>query len=457
MIQMDVQELCTALHGELAAGTAGRFCGVSIDSRKIEPGQLFFAIIGENLDGHDFVAKALANGGAGAVVQRELDVPLQAGQFVIKVADSTKALQTLAHHYRKKFDLKVVGVTGSVGKTTTKDMIASVLSERYTVLKTEGNLNNCYGLPLTLFQLREEHQVLVVEMGMSALKEIELLAKLAEPEIGVVTNVGWSHLEYLQTLDNVAIAKQELIENLCGQRLAVLNADDPRVRGMAALADRAVFFGRDARADYQALATHARDIEGIDVVVKSGDQEIPLTIPLPGEHNVYNALAAMAVGRAWGLSFPEIQAGILKFRPSRMRMNIQTVGQGVTVLNDAYNANPDSMRAGLQVLASRMGRKIAVLGDMLELGKFAENAHREMGRYAAEIGIDALFAKGPFADRVVAGALEGGMEPMYAKAFATNEELAAQLIPFIHTGDTLLVKGSRGMKMEEIVKRLEEM
>jgi UDP-N-acetylmuramoyl-tripeptide--D-alanyl-D-alanine ligase len=336
-------------------------------------------------------------------------------------------------------------------------MIASVLSEKYTVLKTEGNLNNYYGLPLTLCQLRPEHEVLVVEMGMSALKEIELLARLAEPEIGVVTNVGWSHLEYLKTLDNVAIAKQELIENLSGRRLAILNVDDPRVKGMARLTDQVVFFGQGEEADYRALEIHPREIEGIDVVVKAENQELPLAIPLPGEHNVYNALAAMAVGRAWGLNFTEIQAGIQKFRPSKMRMNIQTVGQGVTILNDAYNANPDSMRAGLKVLATRPGRKIAVLGDMLELGEFAESAHREIGQFAAEVGVDYLFAKGPFATQVAAGAMERGMGADRAMAFATNEALAEQLLSMVTAADTLLVKGSRGMKMEEIVKHLEEM
>lgn len=457
MIQMDVKELCMALNGELIAGTAGKFCGVSIDSRKIESGQLFVAIIGENLDGHEYVVKALENGGAGAIVQRDMELPLTEEQFLVKVANTTEALQMLAHYYRKKFDLKVVGITGSVGKTTTKDMIASVLSEKYNVLKTEGNLNNYYGLPLTLFQLRPEHEVLVVEMGMSALKEIELLAKLAEPQIGVVTNVGWSHLEYLKTLDNVAVAKQELIENLTGQHLAILNVDDPRVKGMAQLTDQVAFFGQGEEADYRALEIHAREIEGTDVVVKAENQEMPLTIPLPGEHNVYNALAAMAVGRAWGLSFSEIQAGILKFRPSKMRMNIQKVGNGVTILNDAYNANPDSMRAGLKVLANGTGRKIAVLGDMLELGEFSESAHREIGQLAIEVGVDYLFAKGPFAPQVVEGAVEGGLDSERARAFATNEELAEQLLPMVQSGDTILVKGSRGMKMEEIVKRLEEM
>lgn len=457
MIQMDVQELCTALQGELVTGIAGRFHGVSIDSRKIESGQLFFAIIGENVDGHSYVKHALENGAAGAIVQHDVEVDLRAGQFLVKVADTTQALQRLGHYYRKKYDLKVVGITGSVGKTTTKDMIASVLREKYTVLKTEGNLNNYYGLPLTLFRLEPTHEVLVVEMGMSALKEIELLAKLAEPEIGVVTNVGYSHLEYLKTLDNVAVAKQELIENLTGRQLAILNVDDPRVKGMARLTDQVIFFGTGEEADYRALEIHSSDIQGIELVVKAENQEIPLHIPLPGEHNIYNALAAMAVGRAWGMSFPEIQAGILKFQPSKMRMNITTTARDLTLLNDAYNANPDSMKAGLKVLAQQVGRKIAVMGDMLELGEFAEKAHRDVGQFAAEAGVDYIFAKGPLAYYVVEGAVAGGIQPGQAKAFATNEELAQQLLPMVKPGDTILIKGSRGMKMEEIVKHLEEM
>ena len=455
MIQMCVRELCAAINGELILGSASAFHGVSIDSRKIESGQLFFAIIGENFDGHQFVEGALANGGAGAVVDRQMEIGLKDGQFLIKVADTTKALQDLARYYRRKFDLRVIGVTGSVGKTTTKDIIAAILTEKYNVLKTEGNLNNYYGLPLMLFKVSPENQVLVLEMGMSAFKEIELLAKIAEPEIGVVTNVGSSHLEFLKTLDNVAIAKQELIENLTGSRIGILNIDDPRVKKMAPLANQAIFYGRDPEAQYRAQTIGEQTLEGIDFILQAENQEISMHLPVPGEHNVQNALAGIAVGRALGLSFSEIEAGLRKFTPSKMRMNIAELSEGITILNDAYNANPESMKAGLKVLASRPGRKVAVLGDMLELGEHSENAHREIGKFAGEAGVDLLFHKGPNAGWVIEGAFLGGMKTEQVFAFSDNGELSEKLLSLIEPGDTVLVKGSRCMRMEEVVKQLE--
>ncbi|MCK4259015.1 MAG: UDP-N-acetylmuramoyl-tripeptide--D-alanyl-D-alanine ligase [Halanaerobiales bacterium] len=454
MIQMNTLELCKALNGELIAGFSNEFSGVSIDSRKIESGQLFFAIVGEKMDGHKFVEDALIQGGTGAIVDCEMDIELKEGQFLIKVKDTTSALQDLAHYYRKKFDIKVVGITGSAGKTTTKDMIASVLREKYNVLKTEGNLNNYYGLPLTLFQLKSEHEVLVVEMGMSDLKEIELLAKLAEPEFGVVTNIGHSHLEHLKTLDNVVLAKQELIENLVGQRIAILNVDDYRVRKMSALADQAVFFGMDELANYRALKVDQNELKGMKIILEG--EKISFDIPLPGEHNVYNALAAIAVGRVLGVSFSKIQEGLKNFQPSKMRMNISKLGENITLLNDAYNANPDSMQANLEVLANCSGRKIAVVGDMLELGSFAEKSHFDIGRFAALKGIDLIFIKGDYRKFVAEGAVAGGLSSDKIFTFASNLKLAEQLLDVVQPGDTILIKGSRGMKMEEVAKILGE-
>lgn len=457
MIQFTTQDLCTVLDGKLIAGAMGKFHGVSIDSRTVESGQLFFAIIGEKLDGHRFVQEALKSGCAGAVISQPLDVELETGQFLIQVANTTQAMQQLAHYYRKQFDhLKVVGITGSAGKTTTKDMIAAVLAEKYNLLKTEGNLNNYYGLPLTLFQLKPEHQVLVVEMGMSNLKEIELLAKLAEPSVGVVTNVGHSHMEFLKTLDNVAKAKQELIENLVGERLAVLNTEDFRVRQMSILSDQVLFYGKDTEADYRILELKETDLTGTELLLKAENQELLFKIPLPGEHNVYNALAAIAVGRAWGVSFDAIQQGLLKFRPSKMRMDILKLKQGLTILNDAYNANPNSMKASLQVLAQQSGRKIAVLGDMLELGEYAEDAHREIGQYAYQSGIDVILVKGDYAPQVLEGAIFAGATEEKVFAFGNNQELTERLIQLIQPNDTILIKGSRGMKMEEVLHYLEE-
>lgn len=455
MIQMDTEELCLALNGKLIAGFSGEFTGVSIDSRKIESGQLFFAIIGENFDGHDFVSKALVNGGAGAIVMGKIDIPLAEGQFLIQVEDTTKALQELAHYYRKQFAIKIIGVTGSSGKTTTKDMIAAVLAQKYNVLKTIGNLNNYYGLPLTMFQLNSDHEIMVVEMGMSALKEIELLAKLAEPEFGVVTNVGHSHIEYLKTLDNVRKAKQELIENLVGERVAILNCDDSNVYTMASAADQVIFYGFNEKADYRAIKLIEDNLGGCRIILQAENSECKIDLPLPGEHNVYNALAAIAVGRIFRLNFTEIQDGFQSFHPSNMRMNIRSIGQEITLLNDAYNANPESMRASIKVLAKASGRKIAVLGDMLELGEYAEKAHRELGKFTALSGIDLIFVKGEFRNLIKEGALDAGFN--HAKIFLadTNQSLAEQIMTVIKSDDTILIKGSRGMAMEEIIQFLE--
>ncbi len=456
MIQMSTQELCKAVDGELVAGLDGEFIGVSIDSRTIESGQLFFAIIGEQMDGHTFVERALANGGVGAIVEREQDISLQTGQFLIKVANTTQALQNLAHYYRRKFDLKVVGVTGSVGKTTTKDMIAAVLSSKYSVLKTEGNLNNYYGLPLTLFRITPQHQVLVVEMGMSALKEIELLAKLAEPQYGVVTNVSYSHMEYLKTLENVAKAKQELIENLVGERIAVLNVDDQRVKEMAALVEHVVFFGLTA-GDYRLIRIQEdTDLVGLHLVVDIKGQKRAFHIPISGEHNALNALAAIAIGRILGLDDREIQLGLDTFTPSKMRMNILKTSRGITVLNDAYNANPTSMKAALQVLAKYTDRKIAILGDMLELGEFAGSAHYELGSLVAQNRIDLLLIKGDYREVVARGAKDSGFKVENIFTYSTNREISEHLITIAQPGDIVLVKGSRGMVMEEIVNDLLE-
>lgn len=456
MIQMNTQELIEAVRGKLISGEQNTFTGVSIDSRKIESSQLFFAIIGERFDGHRFVVSALEKGAVGAIVDRELEIPLKSGQFLVEVADTTKALQTLAHYYRQKFPLKVIGITGSVGKTTTKDMIAQVLQVKYRVRKTLGNLNNYYGLPLTLLQITPKDQVLVLEMGMSALKEIELLASLAEPEYGVITNVGHSHIEYLKTQENIAKAKQELIENLTGQKIAILNADDQRVKKMARLADQAIFYGVNEEADFRANQIISKnDLAGVDFLLQAEGQEHAFQLSTPGEHNVYNALAAIAVGRTLGLSFAEIQLGLTDFCPGKMRMDILETKKGTKILNDAYNASPNSMKAALEVLAQSSARKIAVLGDMLELGAFADSSHRRLGEQAAQ-SADLLFVTGSYRQLVAEGAKNAGLSSEQIFTHATNAEIFDILLSLLQPEDTILVKGSRGMMMEEIVKKLLE-
>jgi len=446
-----LSDVIAAMGGELAQGGAeADVTGVSTDSRTLRPGDLFFALAGENADGHEFAAAALASGASAAVVSR----PVEASGAVIRVPDTLVALGDLAAWHRRRFDVRVVAVTGSVGKTTTKEMIAAVLAPRFKVLKNAGNFNNEIGVPLTLFQLEPDHQILVQEMAMRLPGEIADLAEIVRPDIGVITNVGLSHIERLGSPDAIAAAKAELIEALPPDGISILNADDPYFDYLSGKSAGGVVSFGIASGDVR-----AKDV-GIDsegwpcFTVVVGQATFPVALPIVGEHNVPNALAAAAVGLCFGLPASDIAEALEGFSPPEKRANVFFARGGWKVFDDTYNASPASMASALRTLAAMNGaRKIAVLGDMLELGDHARPAHLEIGKLAAESGLSVLVTVGELARGIAAGARSAGFKGD-TQQFAASDEAAAALKDGVRPGDVVLVKGSRAMKMENIVEVL---
>jgi len=450
MERVRLADVSRALGARAGAGGDLAVTGVSIDTRTLVPGDVFVAIRGERFDGHTFVSEAFARGAAAAVVSSGADLDDAVGPTLL-VEDTVTALQDLSAWYRSRFEPTLVAVTGTNGKTTTKDMIAGALSTRMTTLKTEGNFNNHIGVPLTLLRLAREHDAAVVEMGMNHEGEIARLAQVARPLIGVVTNVSRAHLETMGDLGAIARAKGELLEALPAEGVAVLNGDDPLVMSQAERTRaRVETFGLS-----EGAATRAVDVEekphGVRFALAGGGL---VELPVPGRHNVMNALAAVAVSRALGIPPSEAAAGIASFTPSAMRTSIVRVA-GRVILNDAYNANPGSLAAALSTLVSVAGGRptAAVLGDMLELGRESASAHREAGARAAELGIDYLFLFGVEVAALAEGAVASGMSRERVRIYETKAALA-QALEDLPDGAVVLVKGSRGMRMEEVVELL---
>ncbi len=459
MKSLTAAEIAGAVAGQLVQGDPGAVIeNVSTDTRKISKGDLFIALIGERFDAHDFIDRAIASEAGGLVVSR----PVDTGSWekpVILVKNTLEALQSLARHNRRQFTGLVVGVTGSNGKTTTKDMIASVLGQRYKTLKTEGNLNNQIGLPLTLLKLDESYGAAVVEMGMRGLGEIDLLAGIALPDGAVITNIGETHLELLGSVANIARAKGEILDHIDPGGFAVLNGDDPLVREQSARCrGRVIFYG--TAGDVPLYAENIKTVNGrnISFTSKTPAGYIEVNLPLPGRHNVLNALAAIGVGLTAGLSTEEIKKGLESVRLTSMRLEIIET-ETVTIINDTYNANPASTKAALEILAglSPGQRKIAIMGDMYELGQRSVQGHREVGAAAAETKVDVLITVGKLGCEIALGASLTDEPPAEIISFNTNAEAKNYLKRIVRPGDIILVKGSRGMKMEEIVNDLLEM
>ena len=448
-------EIIEASGGFLESGASGAvFTDVSTDSRSTKSGDLFIPIIGRRHDGHDFIRSSFEAGAAGVLTQK--DIGPAPGKTVIRVKDTLKALRDIAGFYRKKFKLPVVGVTGSVGKTSTKDMIACVLGRKYKVLKTEGNYNNEIGLPLSIFNLDSSHEAAVFEMGMSGFGEISRLASIAKPDIAVITNIGLSHVEKLGSRQNILKAKMEILEGLPQNGLVVLNGDDNLLYGLKDLLRfKVVFYGMGEGLDYQAYNIRNAGERGTYFEITLGNTDAAIHVPVPGVHNIYNALAAIAVGFELKVSPEEIIRGISEFSPGGMRMNIIS-HKGFKIINDAYNASPQSTESAICVLRDigRGGRTFAVLGDMLELGEYSEKAHYDAGRFAAENRIEYIIAVGKNSRLIAQGALDAGAVPANVKSFDSNMRAFEFVKNLISEGDTVLVKGSRGMKMEEIVNAL---
>ena len=441
--------------------------GVSIDSRTVQPGELFIAIPGPRHDGHGFVAGALERGAAAGVVSRErlAEYPDEIRAKLFAVNDTLGALQRLASRaceiWRGAKPGRIIGaVAGSVGKTTTKEILAALVGARFRVLKTLGNLNNEYGLPLTLLKIDDEHGAAIVELGMSHRGELAALTRICSPEVGVVTRVAVEHLEFFSSIDEIALAERELIENLAWPTAtAVLNADDERVAKFADVArGRVITFGASPRAEFRAEAIEERGIEGAAFDFVSPAGRARLESPLIGRHNVMNALAALAAASVWGIGAVEARRVFPTLKPADKRGEVVRFEDGFSVINDSYNSSPTALNALVQLLASTPGyqRRILAAGEMLELGDSSADLHGECGRAAASLRkIDWIFGVQGRAADIIRGAVEAGFPQERTQFFENSVDAAKFLEKFVTRGDLLLLKGSRGTRMEKILETID--
>ena len=449
-----VGDIVRATQGALVGGDLGvPVAGVSIDTRTLAVGAVFFAIVGHDRDGHAFLDEAAARGAACLVVS-SLPDDLRGSTPVVLVEDTTRALGLLAAYHRARFSLPVAAVTGSNGKTTTKEMMASVLGALGPVLKPESSFNNQWGLPLTLFRLGPEHRAAALELGANQPGEIAALARICRPTVGIVTVVASAHTEFFGSLEGVQAEKSALVRAIPPEGAVVLNADDARVLAMREqAAARVLTYGTSAAADVRAVGSAVETAEGVRFALAMGGQERSVRLAFAGRHNVVNALAAAGAGRALGLGLDQIAAGLEAARPAKGRCVWRRSG-GITILDDTYNANPSSLIAALDTLAAGAGaaRRVVVLGDMLELGAGAEAAHREAGRAIAAAGVAELIGVGRHARTAVEAARASGLAESHHTA--TFEDTVVLLLKRLVPGDALLVKGSRGMRMEQVVDAL---
>lgn len=430
---------------------------VSTDTRTITEGALFFALAGERFDGHRFVSAAVAAGAVCCVVDR--DAEEFAALPVIVVEDTHKALRDFAAYYRKKFQIPVIGVTGSVGKTSTKEMIAAVLRQRHRTHITKGNFNNEIGLPLTVFDLMDEDEMMVLEMGMSNFGEIARLTEIAQPDTAVITNIGVSHIEHLGSREGIKQAKFEILEGLQTDGTVILNGDDDMLWGARGEIEfETLYYGiTNKNCDLCAFDIHTYS-DSTEFRCKIDGETHTFAIGVPGEHHVSNALAAILVGLKYNLSLEEIKKGVRSFVPSGLRQTLMELG-AYRVIRDCYNASPASMKSGLEVLSltEGKGRKVACLADMLELGEVSAAEHRKVGELAVHYGVDCLIVVGKEAKAIAQGATDAGMNPADVHEFADNAALIARLATLLKKDDLILVKGSRGMRLEEVVDAIGEL
>ncbi|RKD27668.1 UDP-N-acetylmuramoyl-tripeptide--D-alanyl-D-alanine ligase [Caminicella sporogenes DSM 14501] len=459
-MEISIKDILSATGGEILSGNENLIIsGISIDSRKIKEGYLFIPIIGQRFDGHMFIEDAFSLGAVAALTSRDLDIKISEDKTIIKVDDTLKSLQKIAQFLLKKTDIPVVAVTGSTGKTTTKEFISSVLSEKYKILKNEGNFNNHIGLPLTILKLKKEHDIAVLEMGMSNRGEIDVLSKLTKPKIGIITNIGISHIENLGSRKAIFKAKMEIANYMDKNSILIVNGDDD-------------FLGtlKKSEFDFKIFSVGFKKTNDIYVekIINSNTNEVEFLvcienksfnfkIKVPGIHNVYNALFAIAVGVVFKIPIDDIIKGLKKYKGSKMRLNIFKTSKGITVINDCYNASPDSMKAALEILKNIEGkRKIAVLGDMFEMGEYSESAHSEVGKMVVEKNIDLLITVGKESRMIAKTAIEKGLKSERVFTAEKNDTAINLIKDIIKQDDVILVKGSRGMKMEEIVHFLQE-
>ncbi len=451
-------ELISGLSGRLVQGSLARKAtGVSTDTRSLVPGDLFVALKGPRFDGHDHVFQAFEKGAAAVLVSESIPRGMvSADKGVIEVKDTLAALGDLAGLWRRKFSVVLTGISGSNGKTSTKEMLAAILEQEGPTLKNPGNLNNWIGLPLSLFFLNEDHRYAVMEMGMNHTGEIARLCQIARPSIGLLTNIGPAHLEAFGTMEAVAKAKGELFAALEPDHWAVINVDDPRIKELArSCPARKITFGLASEAEVRAEPLKITE-QGVRFrILFQGKEEVFL--PVQGTHNISNALGAAATALALGLSLQKVKQGLEHFLPPEHRLQLKKGLREVRLIDDSYNANPASMKAALMAFDSlRKGNRGGlVLGDMLELGDLAKDAHRELGRLIGKMGVDYLLGLGPLSEEMLKEARLGACPPLEVFGVLTAKEMIDLLPGFIREGDWLLIKGSHGMGMEAIVKALE--
>jgi UDP-N-acetylmuramoyl-tripeptide--D-alanyl-D-alanine ligase len=459
-----LEEILKATGGRLLQGEEKAcFRGISTDSRTVAEGELFIALKGEHFDGHHFAIEALKKKAGGVIIEEDKVRDIRWNGYrpsaVIAVKDALHALGDIARERRRKFGTPVVALTGSNGKTTTKDMISACLETTFPVLKTKGNLNNLIGLPLTLLNLTEQERVAVLEMGMNVPGEIRRLTEIAEPDVGLITNIDKVHLEGMGSLERIKEEKGELFRRMRKDGTILVNQDDPRVIDLASdYQGQKITFGMDHPAEVMASEVRLRGAAGTSFILMMEGGTMEINLPLLGKHFVPNALSAIAAASLFGIELEKVKEALEHVPPSPMRMEVLRLKEGVTLINDAYNANPRSMELALEILSEMKGegRAIAVLGDMLELGDFSLEAHQHIGKRVAELSVDVLLALGEEAPVLVESAIRQGMDLEKAKIVEGHVEAISLLRKMVREGDWILIKGSRRMGMEKITEGLME-
>ena len=453
-MNLTLEEISSAVGGVLNGPGSQKVTGYSIDSRTLQPGALFFAVKGPRFDGHDFVQQVFQKNAAAAVVEER--TATYSGS-TIRVKSTVEALQTLATEVRRRWGKPIIGITGSAGKTTTKEMVAAVLGKKFTVLRSMGNLNNEFGLPLCLLRVERYQNIGVLEMGMSAKGEIRKLASIAEPNEGVVTNVNPVHLEFFKSVDEIAEAKAELLEGLHDPKVGYLNNDDSRVRAMSRkFSGKIITYGIKSVAAFKVQQIQDLGLDGTAFTVHHDRRDLQFVLPLLGQHNVANALAAIAVGATHDVSWEQIREALAEMKPEKMRGQVVKFREGFAVIDDSYNSNPRALSEMIRFMGKLQGfqRKILVAGEMLELGPEGSEMHRNCGREAAKAGFETIIAVQGQAAEILEGAFEAGMDRSRLKFGRDAVETGDILARTVRKGDVVLIKGSRGVKLEQALNTL---
>lgn len=451
MEKLLLSEIVTAVQGSFGYPSDAQVSSISTDTRTIEQGSVFVALKGKNFDGHDYAKKAIELGAYAAITERAIE-----GAECIIVDSTQTALLDVASYYRDKFDIKLVGITGSVGKTTTKEFVSLVMSKKFKTLKTQKNFNNEIGLPMTLFNLSYEHEAAVIEMGMSNLGEISRLSLTAKPNICLITNIGFSHIENLGSQENILKAKMEILDGADENAPLILSKDDKLLKSVKVREGRKVIFYSISDSSADVFASDIKTIgERIEFNINCDGKSYKAVINCLGEHNVKNALAAFCVGREYDIDPEDMISAIAEFVPDGIRQGVSEIN-GAKIIADCYNSSPDSAKASLHTLSQVdcEGKKIAVLGDMFELGKMARELHKSVGEVVFSEGIDILLCYGELSEYYVKGAVKKGFDENNARVFSTKEELAEHLKSIMKKGDAVLFKASRGMKFEDIIEMI---